>query len=336
MPVDLRAAVNRDDVLSTLRDIASRLRDVDNSREPVHGCVNAYLEWDAQAEQALRPLISDVGSVLGSRSMRARLRAKAATPSASDIDSLNKEVNRQIHQRAVVLDKAIEDLEAQCSRWPLGTIYAVADTSFYVEHDEKLRDLDFASLLPGAWPDKPIKIVVPIIVLDELDGLKQRGGSAHAKWRASYTLAVLDDILSAEPAEQGILRQPAADGTRGAVIMEVLFDPLRHERLPINDDEIIDRALEAQRLARAPVTLLTFDTSQAARARHAGMAVNKLTKPLGDEPEDTRGKKACQPQQARRPGDIPQAGLARRGRHRHRQPNVGLAGGADPPRLDTT
>jgi hypothetical protein len=46
---------------------------------------------------------------------------------------------------------------------------------------------------------------------------------------------------------------------------------------------------------RRPVTLLTFDTSQAARARNAGLAVNKLTKPLGEEPEDIRGKRTRQP-----------------------------------------
>ena len=93
------------------------------------------------------------------------------------------------------------------------------------------------------------------------------------------------------PGTQAILRQPATDGTRGAVLMDILYDPPRHERLPINDDEIIDRALAAQGLAGTPVTLLTYDTSQAARGRHAGLAVNKLAKPLGDEPEDTRGKK---------------------------------------------
>ena len=114
---------------------------------------------------------------------------------------------------------------------------------------------------------------MPIIVLDELDGLKRRGGTTHVKWRASYTLAVLDDIF-ARPGTQGVLRQPAADGTRGAVLMDILYDPQRHERLPINDDEIIDRALAAQGLAGSPVTLLTFDTSQAARARHSGLAVN--------------------------------------------------------------
>jgi predicted ribonuclease YlaK len=137
------------------------------------------------------------------------------------------------------------------------------------------------------WLDKPVVVIVPVVVLDELDGLKQRGGDAHRKWRASYTLAVLDDVFSGSGV-QGLLRHAAADGTRGAVRMDILFDPPRHKRLPINDDEIIDRALAAQGLAGTPVTLLTFDTSQAARARNAGLAVNKIAKPLGDEPEDTR------------------------------------------------
>ena len=136
-------------------------------------------------------------------------------------------------------------------------------------------------------------VIVPVIILDELDGLKLRGGDAPRRWRASYTLGVLEDVFP-DRIRGRVLRQPAADQTRGAVFVDILFDPPRHERLPINDDEITDRALAAQGLAGARITLLTFDTSQAARARNAGLTVNKLTKPLGDEPEDTRGKKKMQ------------------------------------------
>jgi PIN domain len=57
-----------------------------------------------------------------------------------------------------------------------------------------------------------------------------------------------------------------------------------HIRLPINDDEIIDRALAVQPLADRPVTLLTYDTGQSTRARAAELPVIKLAKPLGDEP----------------------------------------------------
>ena len=51
-------------------------------------------------------------------------------------------------------------------------------------------------------------VIVPPIILDELNGLKQRGGDATRKWRASYMLAVLEDVFSrsvdqGRPAEGG-------------------------------------------------------------------------------------------------------------------------------------
>jgi hypothetical protein len=301
MLVTIYPGANRDDVLSTLRDIASKVHDAGNARGPAHARVAAYLEWATNSVRMLEHRVStaDIDRLILTRGYE-RLLATAGTLTGADIGTqrvLNGLVNHEIQQRSQALEEAIRDLDAQARKWPQDTAYAVADTSVYVEHDDKLLDLDFASLQPGAWLDKPVTVIVPIVVLDELDGLKRRGGTAHVKWRASYTLAVLDDLF-ARTGTQGILRQPTADGTRGAVVMDILFDPPRHERLPINDDEIIDRALAAQGLAGTPVTLLTFDTSQAARARHAGLAVNKLSKPLGDEPEDTRGKKKTRPPEA--------------------------------------
>lgn len=297
MLVTIYPGANRDDVLSTLRDIAAKVHDAGNVHGPAHARVTAYLEWATNSVRMLEHRVStaDIDRLVLTRGYE-RLLATAGALTGADVGTqrvLNGLVDHEIQQRSQTLEEAIRDLDAQGRRWPQGSAYAVADTSFYIEHDDKLRDIDFAPLLPGAWLDKPVTVIVPIIVLDELDGLKRRGGTTHVKWRASYTLAVLDDIF-AKPGTQAILRQPAADGTRGAVLMDILYDPPRHERLPINDDEIIDRALAAQGLAGTPITLLTFDTSQAARARHAGLAVNKIAKPLGDEPEDTR-KKTRQP-----------------------------------------
>jgi PIN domain len=150
------------------------------------------------------------------------------------------------------------------------------------------RRLRGRDLVQATWPDTVITLIVPIIVMDELDSLKDRAPSPHAKWRAAYTLAFFDRIFT-KPGAQGILQQPAAD--RRGILADIFFDPPRHERLPIADDEIIDRALAAQGLTGTTVTLLTFDTSQAARARNAGLDVNKLSKPFGEEPEDTRKKK---------------------------------------------
>ncbi len=57
---------------------------------------------------------------------------------------------------------------------------------------------------------------------------------------------------------------------RGEMTVEIVFDPPGHARLPINDDEIIDRATAVQALAGRDVTVLTYDTRQSMRARAAG------------------------------------------------------------------
>jgi hypothetical protein len=128
-----------------------------------------------------------------------------------------------------------------------------------------------------------LTLIVPVIVMDELDGLKDRAPSPHAKWRAAYTLGFFDRIFT-KRAPRASCRNPPRAG--GGSSRTSFFDPPRHERLPIADDEIIDRVPAAQGLMGTTVTLLTFDTSQAARARNAGLAVNKLSKPLGEEPEE--------------------------------------------------
>ena len=132
-----------------------------------------------------------------------------------------------------------------------------------------------------------VTVLVPIVIVDELDRLKEIKDK-QVKWRAGYTLAVLDRVFanSAGPAR---LRAgdvlPGPDGlTRSEVTIELVFDPPGHTRLPINDDEIIDRALAIATLADRNVTLLTYDTGQSTRARSAGLPVVKLRKEIGEEP----------------------------------------------------
>ena len=72
--------------------------------------------------------------------------------------------------------------------------------------------------------------------------------------------------------------------TRSEVSSELVFDPSGHVRLPIDDDEIIDRALAIEPLADGKVTLLTYDTGQFTRARNAGLQVVKLSQEVWDEP----------------------------------------------------
>jgi len=196
MLVTIYPGSNRDDVLGALRDVASKVLNAGNAHGPAQARVAAYLEWATDSVRMLEHRVSmaDIDRLVLTRGYE-RLLAAAGTLTGADIGTqrvLNGLVSHEIQQRSQALEEAIRDLDAQGRRWPQGTLYAVADTSFYIEHD-KLREVDLAPLLPGAWLDKPLTIIVPVIVLDELDGLKQRGGTAHVKWRASYT-----EVSSAE------------------------------------------------------------------------------------------------------------------------------------------
>ncbi|GAB2842863.1 hypothetical protein GCM10027074_06700 [Streptomyces deserti] len=58
-------------------------------------------------------------------------------------------------------------------------------------------------------------------------------------------------------AEQAVLRAPSDEELRrtglrrGEVTVQLMFDPPEHVRLPINDDEIVDRALAIKPLSGA-------------------------------------------------------------------------------------
>lgn len=282
-------------MLDTLRGIHSKIGDAANVHGSAVARAIAYLDWVNDSVRMLEHRVStaDINRLILTPGYE-RLLSATGILTGSDNGTqgvLSGLVRREIERQSEVLAQAVKDLEAQILRWPPDYLYAVADTSFYIGHEDKLEGIDFAPLLDSAWHDKRITLIVPVIILDELDGLKQRGPTQHAKWRASYTLGVFDRIFT-KPGSQGVLRKPAADRTRGGVLADLLFDPPRHERLPIPDDEIIDRTLAAQGLTGTAVTLLTFDTSQAARARHAGLTVNKLTQPPGEEPENPRRNRA--------------------------------------------
>lgn len=108
-----------------------------------------------------------------------------------------------------------------------------------------------------------------------------------ARWlhpgRPGARLRELDRTCPA--AGQGML-VPGPDGLMwNEITIELVFDPPGHVRLPINDDEIIDRALAIEPVADRKVTLLTYDTGQSMRARSVGLQVIKLSKKAEEQSE---------------------------------------------------
>jgi PIN domain len=192
-------------------------------------------------------------------------------------------VDAELDQRVSIFEEARDDLAAQIDRWSrYNWEYVVPDTSLFIQHPQKVEELDLSEHL--GLRGQGVHLLVPIAVVDELDGLKQHGDK-QVRWRARHTLQVLDQVLP-DPNGVGELRpahfSPVFVGhgiPRGEVTVEIVTDPVGHARLPITDDEIIDRTLAFQVLAGQRVTMITYDTGQSTRARVAGLKVVKIPQP---------------------------------------------------------
>lgn len=280
--------VKRDELLKTLAVVHMELgnihgRTIIASEYPAH-----YLQWANESVRMLRfqlPSTEIDRLLLTSRYW--------AIQSAQGFGSAML-VQTEIDERTVELGRTIDWLNATSQKWDTTPdSLVVADSGFFCNHEQKLRDIPFADILE--LREEPVRLMLPMVVLDELDGLKQHNNN-HVRWRAGHTLGVLDELLQADGTgalhDEGY--RPLRDGgiRRGGVSIEVFFDPPGHRRLPINDDEIIDRTLAIQGEAERDVTFWTFDTSQSTRARFRGLAVKKFNRDIGPEPTtDTRPKR---------------------------------------------
>jgi hypothetical protein len=203
---------------------------------------------------------------------------------------LNGMLSLELDQRVEAFDATIAAVKNRIADLQRPGVFIVPDTSFYIEHSDKLQDADFRPVLQ-IWHE-PVNVLVPIAVIDELDNLK-KSKDKHITWRASHTLAVLDRVVGTPPGP-GLLRPEdfsmlgAGGLPSGEVTIEILFYPPGHVRLPITDDEIVSRILAIEPLAGRPVTLLTYDTGQATRGRAADLQVRKLDKPK-PSPESSAG-----------------------------------------------
>lgn len=247
-----------------------------------------YLNWATDTAGVLRHQISDndIDHLVLTRRYHSLLGSCGTLAGSSQERLVNGLVNLEVTERIEALDAAEEALASLITRWDGQERFMVADSSFYIQNPDRLSEADLHQIL-GIPPAEHIRLLFPIAVVDELDGLKD-AGKHQPRWRASHTLGLLDTTLNG--ATFGILRRADLSGEparwRGQVSLEIVLDQPGHVRLPITDDEIIDRAVAIQALAGCEVRLLTCDTGQHTRGRAAGLKVTKVpAKDPGPEPD---------------------------------------------------
>ncbi|PWR07363.1 hypothetical protein DKT69_34940 [Micromonospora sicca] len=251
----------------------------------------AYLDWCHEAQRQLRHQVrpAELDYLVPLKSYEVVLSAAGSfgdqRVGARLIHGL---VSTQLDERVSVLQAALDDLAEQVKRFERPGELLVLDTNVYMEHPEKIEAWDLAGDLYLGFED--VRIIVPLVVVDELDKGKRQG--AERGYRAGYSVAYIDRITLEQG---GVIRAQdfsVEEKARGMVTVEVLLDPPGHVRLPSNDDEIVDRAVA---VPGRPVRLVTYDTKMAMRGRHVGLRVHRLEQPEqeeGKQPRRRRGREA--------------------------------------------
>ncbi|MFF5900124.1 PIN domain-containing protein [Streptomyces argenteolus] len=267
----------------------------------------AYLEWATEAAGVLRHQVrdADIDHLVLTRRYQALLGSCGSLAGSSQERLVNGLVDLELAERIQALQAAGEALKAQMDRWSQPEVLVVADSSFYVQNAQKLAEADLHQILDLRSHDD-VRLLFPITVVDELDGLKE-SGKERSRWRASHTLGLLDGILGGRTSSVWRSRSSSScgDGSmeiRGQVSVEIVLDQPGHVRLPIADDEIIDRAVAIQSMASRAVRLLTCDNGQHTRGWAAGLEVTKIpAKDPGPEPDwASQGKPGNGTRQRRR------------------------------------
>lgn len=250
------------------------------------GQLARYLNWASTAARTLANQIkaADIDRLFLTPG-HGRLLGLAGVGAAPTHPIVNDLLNLELSQRILDLEAARDGLNDAMTRWSGFIEIIMPDTSVYIEHTDKLADLDFAELMAGdLYPGSNLIVLVPLAVIDELDRLKDSSKN-HVRWRATHALGVIDGLFQVTHHRVPV-PSPKPKEWGHPVGMELVFDPPGHVRLPIEDDEIVDRAVSMAALTEHPVTLITFDTGQSLRARSAGLRVKKLRRPKAEQEED--------------------------------------------------
>lgn len=183
-----------------------------------------------------------------------------------------------------LLNREFREWDARLGR----LLSELADVADFVERVGSLVVPDTSALMEGgmftefAWHSLdesllgvPVRLVVPALVVEELDELKRRPGERQ-RAQARKVLSALWDLHSAAPG------RPAPLSASQDVTIEVLLDDGWHQRMPSNDTEIIDQAVRMRELTGQAVILAACDYSQLYRAAQVGLRAVLMPRPTAD------------------------------------------------------
>ena len=267
---DLQKAI--DTLTSLARELKSLLNDPNlTSRQARYD----WLQWWANADMRLRDVFArgDLQTALYVTAADVRTsepRQPASVTSGHDAPTLSFIIRCRDVWAERLEDEARELRQVQAFVDRPGRI-GVLDTSAFIE-GRKFWLANWPTLLgadPPGGPPLPVRLVVPLLVVEELDeGKTSKVNRVQDRSRDSLReLWKLDRDSSLSSRLVDVLR------LNSRVTIEILLDSRAHNRLPVNDFEITDRAVFVQEMVSSPrqVQMVAGDYSMLVRARSMGL-----------------------------------------------------------------
>jgi hypothetical protein len=283
-PGDLEASIDSLDLLA--RKLADCLngrprRNAQQDRE-------AWLKWWAEADMKLRGLFAEDELLVPLAQTAAEIRNLDLPAPAYDAP-IQSFIIRERDVWVDRLNNAVRELKQLNDFVRRPGRVAVLDTSAFHEFD-RFWLADWASLTEADPPHTsmsglPIRLMVPLVVVEELDSQKSHP-NGKVRQTAREILRQLRDLLRASSnafADVLILND--------RVTIEILLDNRMHVRLPVNDAEIIDRALYLRSLfpTSRRIILISSDLSMQFRAEGAGLETRHVSRDLGEDEKSQGG-----------------------------------------------
>lgn len=253
------------------------LRDLVNEAGNARGgdMYQRYVAWTENAERMLRNAF-EAEAVTDLVHTQRYWMLRAIPPGTPRLAPL---VDAELTNRASVLTQLQDDLQEQRRRWRhRAATLVVVDTNMFLEPGRPIQEVDWL-VVTDSRPG--VRLVVPLIVVHELDRLKRQGNNTTARL-ARDAIRWLAKIAPFQTTGQSELL--SGDQLRGVTIEIAIHDGPR--RLDDPDGFIIDFTRRLKIVSNMFTKMATRDLGMQLSARAKGVDALLLEKKPDQEADD--------------------------------------------------
>lgn len=272
----LRPGQTAQQAIKQLRELATAAEGVPNWNGPPERGRDDYLAWTERAETVLRHLFVEPDLASGLQTTRYWHIRNMVTETSAGTTAVRSHplIGAEVAVQAAVLKETADRLEwfAQLAGRP-GTVLML-DTNTFM-HCTLFPEVDWRR----EFSADEVRLVVPLLVLDELDDKTFSPNNRLSK-RADKVLREFDRFMNA------IVRDGFAI-IKDDVTLEILADEDDHRRRTNSDTELLDRAEFLHQVIEQPVTIVTTDRGMRVRGQARQLTVRQMPShlrlPLADD-----------------------------------------------------